>query len=64
MLEAVWFCITTMTTVGYGDKVPFTVFGKIVASFAAILGTATISLYFYIIKSDLLLYLEWHFIKQ
>ena len=33
-----------MTTVGYGDLIPHTIQGKIVASIAAILGTTTISL--------------------
>ena len=42
MLETIWFFSTTMTTVGYGDKLPFTFEGKIVTSFAAIMGTSCI----------------------
>jgi hypothetical protein len=34
-----------MCTVGYGDKIPQTIPGKIVACIAAVLGTSTISLY-------------------
>ncbi|CAD8137020.1 unnamed protein product [Paramecium pentaurelia] len=42
--EAVWWCIATMTTVGYGDKVPLSVPGKFVACIAAFLGITSISL--------------------
>lgn len=43
--EAVWWCIATMTTVGYGDKVPLSVPGKFVACIAAFFGITSISLY-------------------
>jgi potassium voltage-gated channel Shaker-related subfamily A protein 2 len=33
-----------MTTVGYGDKLPFTVWGKVFACISALMGTTTISL--------------------
>lgn len=33
-----WWAIITFTSVGYGDTYPITTFGKIIASFAAILG--------------------------
>ncbi|CAD8148445.1 unnamed protein product [Paramecium pentaurelia] len=42
--EAVWWCIATMTTVGYGDKVPLSVPGKFIACIAAFLGITSISL--------------------
>ncbi|CAD8051804.1 unnamed protein product [Paramecium sonneborni] len=42
--EAIWWCIATMTTVGYGDKVPLSVFGKFIACIAAFLGITSISL--------------------
>ncbi len=36
--DAVWWAISTMTTVGYGDKVPTTVEGKIVAMILMVTG--------------------------
>lgn len=39
-----WWCIVTMATVGYGDKLPLTLEGKIVASITAIVGLTTLSL--------------------
>ncbi len=38
--DAVWWAITTMTTVGYGDMVPVTTGGKVVASVLMIGGVA------------------------
>lgn len=43
--NAVWFIIVTITTVGYGDIYPHTVYGKIVAIFAALQGALLISLF-------------------
>jgi voltage-gated potassium channel len=36
--DAVWWAISTMTTVGYGDKVPVTVEGKVVAMILMVTG--------------------------
>jgi voltage-gated potassium channel Kch len=43
MIHAFWWCIVTITTVGYGDDVPITGPGKAVASIAAICGIFVIS---------------------
>ncbi len=36
--DAVWWAVSTMTTVGYGDKVPVTVEGKVVAMILMVTG--------------------------
>ena len=39
-----WWAVITLTTSGYGDIVPMTVFGRIVASFYMLFGAMTITL--------------------
>ena len=41
--SSVYWAIVTVTTVGYGDMVPKTVAGQVIASFAMILGYAIIA---------------------
>jgi hypothetical protein len=38
--QSMWWSIVTLTTVGYGDMYPVTVFGRIVAAFTMLLGLA------------------------
>jgi voltage-gated potassium channel len=39
-----WWCVTTLTTVGYGDVFPITVIGKILTAFIAVLGIGMFAL--------------------
>ena len=41
---AMWWAVATLTTVGYGDAYPVTDFGKLIASFIAILGIGMVAL--------------------
>jgi voltage-gated potassium channel len=42
--DAMWWAIITLTTVGYGDVVPITPIGKIVAALTAVMGIAMLAL--------------------
>ncbi len=42
--DAMWWAIATLTTVGYGDVVPITALGRIVAAFTMILGLGLFAL--------------------
>lgn len=42
--NAMWWAVVTLTTVGYGDAVPVTAPGKVVAGLTAIMGLALIAL--------------------
>lgn len=42
--QAMWWAIVTLGTVGYGDVVPVTLLGKMVTTFAVVLGFAMIAL--------------------
>lgn len=45
MGDGIWWVLVTMTTVGYGDKVPVTMGGKIVGVFVMFAGVAILSLF-------------------
>jgi len=49
--QAMWWAIVTLGTVGYGDVVPVTVFGKVISVFTIICGFAMIALPVAIISS-------------
>jgi len=45
MLDAVWWTVATVTTVGYGDIVPVTETGKIVAIFYMFFGIGVLAIF-------------------
>ena len=45
MGDAIWWALVTMTTVGYGDKVPITPGGRIIGIVIMFFGMALISLF-------------------
>jgi voltage-gated potassium channel len=42
---AMWWAIETLTTVGYGDLVPVTAFGKLIGGFVTIIGVVAVALF-------------------
>lgn len=51
IMDAIWWSIVTFTTVGYGDIIPDTTVGRIVASFLMIMGISGIALLTGIVSS-------------
>jgi voltage-gated potassium channel len=48
---AMWWAVETITTIGYGDMIPATVAGRLVAGFVAFLGICSLALPVGIISS-------------
>lgn len=43
IFDGIWFSMATITTIGYGDFVPLTLAGKLIASLLALFGVLTLS---------------------
>ena len=52
-LDALWWCVATVTTVGYGDVVPVTSIGRIVALVYMFFGIAMISILLSVITNTI-----------
>ena len=50
-LDSLWWCVSTVTTVGYGDMVPVSNLGRIVAVFYMFFGISMISILFFVITN-------------
>ena len=42
--RALWWSMATLTTVGYGDVYPITLFGKVLAALMALIGIAAVAM--------------------
>ncbi len=56
--DGLWFAITTVTGVGYGDMVPVTVMGRIVAAFLEVFGVVLFGAVMAFVSVELLRYQE------
>lgn len=60
ILNAFWWCIVTLTTIGYGDIVPVTIVGKIIGGTVAVLGVLLMAIPIGILSTGFVQNLEEH----
>lgn len=51
--NCIWNIIITMTTVGYGDYVPFTNLGRLILTLSAVIGTVLVSIFIVTIQKEI-----------
>lgn len=51
--EAAWWCLVTVTAVGYGDKVPRTALGMLIGSGAILLGVAGVAVFVALVAAEI-----------
>jgi voltage-gated potassium channel len=62
LFDSVWWCVVTLTTIGYGDTYPITQFGRLVAMAIMILGVGIFGSFVSLMGSALVqVYRENHF---
>jgi voltage-gated potassium channel len=52
--QAMWWCVVTITTVGYGDMYPVTLLGRLVAAFTMFAGLALFGLLMNVIGKSMM----------
>ncbi len=55
--EAMWWCITTLTTTGYGDMYPVTILGRVIAGITMLLGLVLFGMLMNIVGKTLMVML-------
>jgi voltage-gated potassium channel len=56
--DALWWCITTLTTVGYGDKYPVTAGGRITATMTVVFGLGVFGTFISLIGKSFMHHIE------
>lgn len=62
--DSLWFAVTTATGVGYGDMVPVTPWGRIVASILQVVGVALFGSVVAFVSVELLRYQEDYYVRK
>ena len=60
IFHSMWWSVTTVTTIGYGDMYPVTVWGKLFASLLSIIGIVVVAVPTGLLASSLTIVMEEH----